>query len=96
MTTLRLRYQTLEFETTDLHLCTLRDRNQFYDPAGEAEKLGISSAVWPLFGIAWPSGIVLAEFMQEYDIDNKRILEVGCGIGVSSLLLNKRNADITD
>ena len=95
MNALRLRYQTLEFATTDIHLCTLRDRNQFYDPEGEAEKLGISSATWPLFGIAWPSGIVLANVMQEYDVANKRILEVGCGIGVSSILLNKRNADIT-
>ncbi|RYV01722.1 histidine kinase [Shewanella sp. OPT22] len=95
MAALRLRYQTLEFNNTDIHLCTLRDRNQFHDPDGEADKLGISSASWPLFGIVWPSSIVLADFMQNYEIKNKRILEIGCGIGLTSLLLNKRKADIT-
>ncbi len=95
MTNLRLRYQTLEFENTDIHLCTLRDRQQFSDPYGDAEKLGISSALWPLFGIVWPSSIVLADHMLHFNIKKKRILEIGCGIGVSSILLNKRDADIT-
>ncbi len=95
MTNLRLRYQTLEFEHTDIHLCTLRDRQQFHDPHKVAEKLGISSATWPIFGIVWPSSVVLAHHMHKYDTADKRILEVGCGIGLTSLLLNKNNADIT-
>lgn len=33
--------------------------------------------------------------MESYKIANKRILEVGCGIGLASLLLNSRMADIT-
>ncbi|NVK57480.1 MAG: methyltransferase domain-containing protein, partial [Alteromonadaceae bacterium] len=60
-----------------------------------AEKLGISSATWPIFGIVWPSGIVLAHFMNNYDTQAKRILEVGCGMALSSLLLNKKQVDIT-
>ncbi len=46
MTNLRLRYQTLEFGKLDIHLCTLRDKQQFHDPAGVAEGLGISSATY--------------------------------------------------
>lgn len=95
MSPLRLRYQTLEFLHTDIHLRTLRDRQQFNDPLGVAEKLGISSAAWPIFGLIWPSGLVLAHFIDNYDTKQKRILEIGCGIGLSSLLLNQRNADIT-
>ncbi len=94
-TSLRLRYQTIEFDDIDIHLCTLRDRQQFYDPTGLAEKLGISSATWPIFGVVWPSSIVLAHYMQRCDIHNKRILEVGCGIGLTSLLLNKQQEDVT-
>lgn len=95
MTNLRLRYQTIEFGKTDIHLCTLRNNQEFYDPAGEAEKLGISSAFWPLFGIIWPSSLVLAHYMSDYETQSKRILEVGCGLALSSLLLNKQSVDVT-
>lgn len=95
MSRLRLRYQTVEFGATDIHLCTLRDRQEFHDPMGLAEKVGISSASWPIFGVLWPSSLVLAHTMSRYDFAGKRILEVGCGMALSSLLLNKRQADIT-
>lgn len=95
MTNLRLRYQTIEFGKVDIHLCTLRDRQQFCDPAGVAESVGISSATWPIFGVIWPSSIVLAHFISDYDTGSKRILELGCGMALSSLLLNKQHADIT-
>jgi predicted nicotinamide N-methyase len=95
MSPLRLRYQTIEFDSVDIHIRTLRDRQQFLDTDGIAEKLGISSAAWPLFGIVWDSGEVLAHFMFDYAIEGKRILEVGCGIALTSLLLNHRHADIT-
>ncbi len=95
MTNLRLLYQTLEFDGIDIHLCTLRDRQQFHDPEGNAERVGISSTAWPIFGVVWSSGRALATFMDGYDTGTKRILEVGCGIGLPSLLLNSKHADIT-
>ncbi len=95
MTDLRLRYQTLEFGSTDIHLCTLRDNQQYHDPAGIAEQLGICSASWPMFGIIWPSSMVLAHHLLTCELGAKRVLEVGCGIGLSSLLLNSLDIDIT-
>ncbi len=92
---LRVRYQTIEFGNIDIHLCTLRDKQQFSDPEGIAQKLGISSALWPIFGTIWPSSMVLAHYISHYQTEGKRILEVGCGMGLSSLLLNKQQADIT-
>lgn len=95
MTDLRLSYQTVEFGKIDIHLCTLRNKQEFHDPTGIAEKLGICSAAWPIFGVVWPSSLVLAHFTFDHDTDSKRILEVGCGMGLTSLLLNKQCADIT-
>jgi ETFB lysine methyltransferase len=95
MPPLRFRYQTLEFGDTDIHVRTLRDRQQFADGLGAAARLGISSANWPLFGVIWPAGEALARLMFEYDVKGKKILEVGCGIGLASLVLNHRLADIT-
>lgn len=95
MTSPRLCYQTIEFGQIDIHLCTLRNKQEFYDPEGIAEKLGISSATWPIFGIVWPSSLVLAHHICDYNFGSKRVLEVGCGTALSSLLLNKKNVDIT-
>lgn len=92
---LRIRYQTIEFGNVDIHVCTLRDNQQFLDPEDIALNLGICSASWPLFGIIWPSSMVLAHYMAGHDTAGKRILEIGCGMALSSLLLNKRNDDIT-
>jgi len=95
MTNLRLSYQTVEFGKIDIHLCTLRNKQEFDDPVGIAKKLGISSALWPIFGVIWPSSLVLAHFIVDYETGSKRILEIGCGMALSSLLLNKRCDDIT-
>jgi len=49
----------------------------------------------PLFGVLWPSGIVLAEEMSAIPVEGKRILEAGCGLALPSLVLKRRGADIT-
>jgi len=95
MSSLRVRYQTIEFDDVDIHVRSLRDNQQFRDDDGAAEALGISSALWPLFGVVWASGEVLAHLMSNYEVSGKRILEVGCGIGLASLVLNHRSANIT-
>lgn len=93
--TVRVRYTTLEIGEMDIHIRTLRDTLQFEDINGEAKKLGISSAAWPIFGVVWPSSQVLARLMLAYNVEGKRVLEVGCGIALASLILNQRSADIT-
>lgn len=91
----RVRYQTKEVQEFDIHLRTLRDNQQFSDDFDVAKNLGISSANWPLFGMLWESGEVLAHLMADFEIEGKRILEVGCGLGMASLVLNKRSADVS-
>ena len=93
--TARIAYRTFEFGTCDIHVRTLRDNQQFEDPEGAAADLGIYSATWPLFGVVWDSSQVLARLMLDYDIEGKRVLEIGCGIGLATLVLNHRGADIT-
>jgi predicted nicotinamide N-methyase len=95
MSSLRYRYRTIEFGNTDIHVKTLRDTQQFADDSGVAAGLGISSANWPMSGVIWPSGEVLARLMSHYEVQGKKILEVGCGIGLASLILNHRKADLT-
>lgn len=95
MSKLRVRYQTIEIGSHDIHVVTLRDRNEFEDDDGEAARVGVSEGQWALFGLVWDASRVLAERMAERDVDGLRVLEVGSGIGLASLVLNRRGADIT-
>lgn len=75
---------------------SLLDRQQFSDPQGEAERLGISSAAWPLFGLLWPSGAQLAARMASRALcQGERILEIGCGLALASLVTHRRGSDVT-
>jgi predicted nicotinamide N-methyase len=75
-------------------LRVLSDKQQFCDPDGHAERLGISSAQWCLFGQLWPAGRLLAQAMHRFDVEGKRVLELGCGIGLASLVLQRRGVDV--
>jgi len=80
----------------DLVIRSLLDQRQFADDDGEAARLGISSASWPLFGMLWPSAAMLAARLAARPvIAGERILEIGCGLALASLVCHRRGADVT-
>jgi predicted nicotinamide N-methyase len=79
-----------------LTIRSLLNKQQFADPQGDAQALGISSAQWPLFGLVWPSGIKLATQMAVREmVPGERILEIGCGLALASLVCHRRGSDVT-
>ena len=79
----------------DLDIRCLLDRQQYADPQGEAAAAGISPASWSLFGQVWPSAQKLADLMQAWELGTRRVLEIGCGLGLASLVIHRRLGDIT-
>lgn len=80
----------------DLTIRSLLDHQQFSDPTGDAGRRGINSATWPLFGLLWPSGAHLAARMATRPVRHgERILEVGCGLALASIVGHRRGADMT-
>ena len=91
----KTKLETVHGSGADVVLRSLLDRVQYHDPDGEAARAGISPAAWPLFGMLWPSGQVLAGAMASIELQGQRILELGCGLALASLVLHRRGADIT-
>ena len=80
----------------DLVIRSLLDRQQFSDPLGAAAAQGISSAAWPMFGLLWPSGAQLAARMATHPVaTGARVLEIGCGLALASLVGHRRGNDMT-
>ena len=91
----QVKFESHRLGSSQFEIRSLLDRQQYADPEGLALAAGISEASWPLFGMIWPSARMLANAMQTQDIEGKRILEVGCGLGLASLVLHRRLGNIT-
>lgn len=91
----QVKHETFTLGNSVFQIRSLLDRLQYADPTGAAEEAGISSAAWPLFGLVWPSARILAQAMQTQDIAGKRILEIGCGLALASLVIHRRQGDVT-
>ncbi len=95
MSTYKTKREIIAVNGLSLTIVSLADRRQFYDPDKTAELLGISDSMWPISGLVWPSGIVLARVVNRLDLASLRILEVGCGIALASLVAASKQANIT-
>lgn len=91
----QVKYETVSIGGTDYLIRSLLDLQQFSDPLGEAAAAGISSATWPLFGRIWPSARILAAAMAAYPLQGRRILEIGAGLALASLVVHRRDGDVT-
>ena len=95
MKPVELKQENYCFNGIDYRICSLLDRNQYDDNDLESQQLGISSATWPLFGLVWPTAQVLVKRVIPEILAGRRILEIGCGIGLASIVLHRMGADIT-
>lgn len=90
-----VKFETITVGGFPYQIRSLADLQQYADPFGEAENMGISSASWPLFGHLWPSARILAQTMHSFDIAGKRILEIGAGLALASLVVQRREGNMT-
>ncbi|MEZ4754541.1 MAG: histidine kinase [Bdellovibrionota bacterium] len=57
--------------------------------------LGISSALWPIFGQIWPMSKILTRIMLTEPLEERCILEVGCGLALPSIVIQQMGGNIT-
>ncbi len=51
--------------------------------------------MWSLFGQTWPMSKILARVMLGESLQGKRILEIGCGLGLPSIVVKQLGGNIT-
>ena len=73
---------------------TLKDRSQFHDPGGLHADMGVHENVWPIFGQLWPTARILADALGNYRFSGERVLELGCGLALISMVLHQRGIDV--
>ncbi|BBF85807.1 SAM-dependent methyltransferase [Aquitalea magnusonii] len=87
--------QTVSVGGIDYLVRSLLDSQQYSDPLGEAEGRGISPASWSLFGLLWPSARVLALLMHSEPLAGLKVLEIGAGLALASMVIHRRAGDVT-
>ena len=49
-----------------------------------------------MFGLVWPSGVQLALHMAQRPwLANERVLEIGCGLALASMVCHRMGMDVT-
>lgn len=91
----KVKFETICIGGVEYTIQSLLDLQQFSDPHEEALRLGISSAMWSLFGQIWPMSKILARVMLQEPLEGRCILEIGCGIGLPSIAIKQLGGDIT-
>jgi predicted nicotinamide N-methyase len=95
-----LKRQREKIGPIDLEIECLKDLNQTIDDLfAELERTGNASLLeelCPYFGTVWPSARALGETLVERkeSFAGKRILEVGCGLAIPSLVAAKLGAEV--
>lgn len=90
-----IKHETITVNDADYSIRSLEDRLQYDDQGGRAAAIGISPATWSLFGVVWPSSRMLAAKVSVLELEGKRVLEIGCGLALSSIVLHQMGVDIT-
>ena len=91
----KTKVERVVIEKFEFDIKMLVDNNQYCDPRGLAKAQGMHENEWSHFGVLWPSGYILAQVISRHSLKGLKILELGCGLGLASLVAQKREANIT-
>lgn len=92
-------YPVKEMEVLGFKLTTIRDIDESIDILcdffGEADQdNSLAEKYCPYFGALWEAGIGLSQFLENYNLNNKSVLEIGCGLGLPSFIITRKKGHV--
>jgi predicted nicotinamide N-methyase len=72
-----------------------RARPRSFDAVREAEALAGPGRPTPYWSAVWTSGTALAEEVARHRLGGRRVLELGCGLGLPSVAAARQGASVT-
>lgn len=92
-------YKTKIMEVLDFTFTTVRDIDESIDTlcnffGEENQDNSLAEQYCPYFGVLWEAGIGLGQFLKNYNVKNKKILEIGCGLALPSFIATSKNAHV--
>ncbi|MBP9679841.1 MAG: methyltransferase domain-containing protein [Bacteriovorax sp.] len=92
-------YQLKNINVLGFEMTSIRDLDESIDTLcaffGEDDQdNSLAEEYCPYFGVLWEAGIGLSQHIQNLDLKNKRVLEIGCGLALPSFLVSKKGGDI--
>jgi len=92
-------YHLKKLSVLGFEISTLRDLDESIDILceyfGEANQdQSLKEEYCPYFGVLWEAGIGLSQFLQNQNLKDKQVLEIGCGLALPSFVVTKAGAQI--
>jgi predicted nicotinamide N-methyase len=81
--------QTIEMPSGALRLLQPREAVEVPD-VGPVEWAPLA----PYWTVFWRSGVALARELEEFELEGKRVVELGCGLGVPSIAAARAGAEV--
>ncbi|MDR1856646.1 MAG: class I SAM-dependent methyltransferase [Desulfovibrio sp.] len=99
-------FEPLAVDGEELHVLTIRDMQRHLESVAKSPSLSDPLRQLPLWAKIWPASLVLGRLLRHFRPDGRRLLELGGGVGVASLIaarhgfaritLTDANADALD
>lgn len=92
-------YKTKNLKALNVDLITIRDIDESIDILcdffGEDDQdNSLAEQYCPYFGALWEAGIGLSQFLTSYNLKNKSVLEIGCGLALPSFIATREGASV--
>ena len=99
MSTFGYGYPIKNLSVLGLEMSTIKDLDESIDIlcdhfGEENQDQSLAEEHCPYFGVMWEAGIGLSQLLNKDMCENKRILEIGCGLGLPSFVATRFGGDV--